>query len=190
MSLLSTLIGSMSSDESVEAVSRKTGLSSLAVSGLVALALPMLIKKLTGNAQSQQGAASLLGALSQHTNTDSIASQLSNADTDDGSAIIGHILGSDQADAIGQLAQQSNLTEEQVSSVLSNIAPALMSGLSAANLENTQNEAQTASHAGGLSSIFGGITGGLFGSLFGGGKSDEDASDGTALLSLLLNAGK
>ena len=188
----------MSSDESVEAVSRNTGISKLAVGGLIALALPLLIKKLTSNAQSQTGAASLLGALSQHTSTDSIASQLTNADTADGNAIIGHILGSDQSEAVSQLAEQSNLSEEQVSSVLGNIAPALMSSLSAANTENIQQAAEAPQTSGGLSSILGGILGGgssggggsLLGSLFGGGKKEDSAVDGMALLSLLLNSGK
>ena len=138
MSLLSTLIGSMSTDESAEAISRKTGVSKSLTSSLVAAALPLLFKKLTSNASSQQGAASLLGALAQHTDTASVASQIANADTADGNAIIGHILGSDQAATVSQLAAQTNLSEEQVSSVLGNIAPALMSSLSAANTENVQ----------------------------------------------------
>ena len=207
MSLLSTLIGSMSSDDSVNAVSKKTGVSKLAIGGLIAIALPILIKKLTSNAQSQQGASSLLGALSQHTDTDSLANQISNADAEDGSAIIGHILGSDQADTISQLAAQSNLSEEQVNSVLDNIAPALMSSLSAANTENIEQQAAQAAAeaekpAGGLASILslGGLLGGssssssaggsLLSSLFGGGKNDEAASDGSALLSLLMNSAK
>ena len=206
MSLLSTLIGSMSSDDSVNAVSKKTGVSKLAIGGLIAIALPILIKKLTSNAQSQQGAASLLGALSQHTDTDSLANQISNADAEDGSAIIGHILGSDQADTISQIAAQSNLSEEQVNSVLDNIAPALMSSLSAANTENIQQQAEAAAAkpAGGLASILslGGLLGGssssassssgggLLSSLFGGGKNDEAAVDGTSLLTLLMNSGK
>ena len=204
MSLLSTLLSSMSADDSVEAVSKKTGVSKLAVGGLIAIALPLLIKKLTSNASSQQGAASLLGALSQHTETDSLASQISNADSADGNAIIGHILGSDQTDAVAQLAEQSNLSEEQVNSVLSNIAPALMSSLSAANTENIQ--AQASEPSGGLGSILGGLgglgslfgggsssssgAGGLLSSLLGGGKKEEEALDGTALLSLLMNSGK
>ncbi len=206
MSLLSTLIGSMSSDDSVNAVSKKTGVSKLAIGGLIAIALPILIKKLTSNAQSQQGAASLLGALSQHTDTDSLANQISNADAEDGSAIIGHILGSDQADTISQIAAQSNLSEEQVNSVLDNIAPALMSSLSAANTENIQQQAEPEAEkpAGGLASILslGGLLGGssapasqssgggLLSSLFGGGKNDEAAADGTSLLTLLMNSGK
>ncbi len=204
MSLLSTLIGSMSSDDSVNAVSKKTGVSKLAIGGLIAIALPILIKKLTSNAQSQQGAASLLGALSQHTDTDSLANQISNADAEDGSAIIGHILGSDQADTISQIAAQSNLSEEQVNSVLDNIAPAMMSSLSADNTKNIQQQAEAAAEkpAGGLASILslGGLLGGssssassgggLLSSLFGGGKNDEAAVDGTSLLTLLMNSGK
>ncbi len=209
MSLLSTLLGAMSKDDSVEAVSKKTGIAKIAIGGLLALAVPLLIKKLTSNAQSQQGATSLLGALSQHTDTTSVANQIANADTSDGSAIIGHILGSDQAGAISQLAAQSNLSEAQVSSVLDNIAPALMSSLSAANTENIQQQAaQAAQQAapagglGGLSSILGILGGGnsnsgggaasLLGSLFGGGQKDDDDDDnnGAALLSLLMNSAK
>ena len=203
MSLLTTLLGAMSKDDSVEAVSKKTGISKIAIGGLIALAVPLLIKKLTSNASSQQGAASLLGALSQHTDTSSVADQITNADTADGSAIIGHILGSDQAGAISQLAEQSNLSEEQVNSVLQNIAPALMSGLSAANTENIAQAAQAQTQSsGGLGSLLGGLFGGgssssssgagsLLGSLFGGGSAKEDdLTSGASLLNLLMNSGK
>ncbi|MBR4896236.1 MAG: DUF937 domain-containing protein [Clostridia bacterium] len=216
MSLLSTLIGSMSTDESAEAISRKTGVSKSLTSSLVAAALPLLFKKLTSNASSQQGAASLLGALAQHTDTASVASQIANADTADGNAIIGHILGSDQAATVSQLAAQTNLSEEQVSSVLGNIAPALMSSLSAANTENVQAQAAAAvqsleeekpASGGGLGSLLGGILGGgssssasssssgagsLLSALFGGKKEEKEekeeaAIDGSSLLNLLLN---
>ena len=201
MSLLSTLLGSMSNDDAVNAASKKTGISKIAIGGLIAVAVPLLLKKLTSNAQSQQGVSSLLGALSQHTDTSAIADQIANADTQDGSAIIGHILGSEQSADIGQLAQQAGMTEDQVSSVLASIAPALMSSVSAANTANVQQASQPSGiAAGGLGSILGGLFGGsngssgagmgnILGSLFGGGKQDDDA-DGSALLSLLMNSGK
>ena len=202
MSLLSTLLGSMSNDDAVNAASKKTGISKIAIGAVIAVAVPMLIKKLTSNAQSQQGASSLLGALSQHTDTSAIADQIANADTNDGAAIIGHILGSEQNADISQIAQQANISEEQVSSILSSIAPAMMSSLSAANTANTQQAAQSNQSApslGGLGSILGGLFGGnsgsssgaagLLGSLFGGKK--EDASlDGSDLLNLLMQSGK
>lgn len=201
MSLLSTLLGSMSNDDAVDAASKKTGISKIAIGGLIAVAVPLLLKKLTSNAHSQQGASSLLGALSQHTDTSAIADQIANADTQDGSAIIGHILGSEQSADIGQLAHQAGMTEDQVSSVLASIAPALMSSVSAANTANVQQASQPSGiSAGGLGSILGGLFGGangssgagmgnILGSLFGGGKQDDDA-DGSALLSLLMNSGK
>lgn len=135
-----------------------------------------------------------MGALSQHTDTANIAEQIANADTQDGAAIIGHILGSEQGADIAQLAQQSGISENQVSSVLSSIAPALMSSLSAANTANVQQATQQSS--GGLGSILGGLFGGsssgagnLLGSLFGGGKQD-DGDDGSELLGLLMNSMK
>ncbi len=196
MSLLSALLGGMSDDAAVSAASKKTGISKVAIGALIAVAVPLLIKKLTSNAQSQQGASSLLGALSQHTDTANIADQIANADTQDGAAIIGHILGSEQSADIAQLAQQSGISEEQVSSVLSSIAPALMSSLSAANTANVQQAPQQTS--GGLGSILGGLLGGsssssgagsLLGSLFGNKKQDS-GDDGSALLGLLMNAMK
>lgn len=200
MSLLSTLLGGMTDDAAVKAASEKTGVSKSAISSLISLALPLLLKKLTSNAQSQQGVSSLLGALSQHTNTSSIAQQIASADTQDGAAIIGHILGSSQNNDIAQLAQQSGMNSNQVSSVLSSIAPALMSSLSAANTANVQQATQQAAQqaSGGLGSILGGLFGGsssgagnLLGSLFGGGKQDDNSDDdGSALLSLLMNSMK
>ena len=159
MSLLSTLLGGMTDDAAVKAASEKTGVSKSAISSLISLALPLLLKKLTSNAQSQQGVSSLLGALSQHTNTSSIAQQIASADTQDGAAIIGHILGSSQNNDIAQLAQQSGMNSNQVSSVLSSIAPALMSSLSAANTANVQQATQQAAQqaSGGLGSILGGL---------------------------------
>lgn len=200
MSLLSTLLGGLSDDNAVNAASQKTGISKDVIGGLISAAVPLLIKKLTSNAQSQQGASSLLGALSQHTDTTNIAEQIANADTQDGAAIIGHIFGSEQGADIAQLAQQSGISENQVNSVLSSIAPALMSSLSAANTANVQQVAQQATQqsSGGLGSILGGLFGGsssssgagsLLGSLFGGGKQD-DGDDGSELLGLLMNSMK
>ena len=106
---------------------------------------------------------------------------------------------------MNQLAAQTNLSEEQVSSVLGNIAPALMSSLSAANTENVQANVQALEEkpasGGGLGSLLGGILGGgssggsssgaasLLGSLFGGKqeKEEEAAVDGSSLLNLLMN---
>ena len=77
-------------------------------------------------------AASLLGALTQHKNTKTLAAQIEEADTQDGSKILGHILGGNAASEFNGLAAQTGLSANEVSSALSGIAPALLSGLSAA----------------------------------------------------------
>ena len=46
--------------------------------------------------------------------------------------IIGHILGGGQADAVTKLTKETGMDESQVNSALSSLAPALLSGLSAA----------------------------------------------------------
>jgi hypothetical protein len=70
----------MLSQSSVNSVSGKTGLSNKQIQKLVMLALPILIKYMTQNASSGDGALSLLGALSQHKNNNSMDLQLKDAD--------------------------------------------------------------------------------------------------------------
>ncbi len=153
MNLLSLLLGSMMTQSSVNNLSGKTGTSQSAIMKLLPLAIPILIKYLTKNAQSQQGALSLLGALTQHKNTNSMELQLADADADDGDKILNHILGGNYGNVMNQLAGQSGMSEDQVSSVLANIAPALLSGVSAAN---TQQQSAGAGSLGSLMSMFGG----------------------------------
>lgn len=133
MNLLSLLLSSLLTDSSVSALAKKTGLSAASLKKLIPLAVPLLLKFLTSNASSESGALSLLGALSQHTNQKTLSDQIDEADTEDGGKIIGHIFGT-QSDAVtNRLALQSGMSERDVSSALAGIAPALMSGLSAAN---------------------------------------------------------
>ena len=79
--------------------------------------------------------------------------QLADADADDGDKILNHILGGNYGNVMNQLAGQSGMSEDQVSSVLANIAPALLSGVSAAN---TQQQSSGAGSLGSLMSMFGG----------------------------------
>lgn len=211
MDLLSLLMGSMTQNSSVNAVSQNTGISNDLVKKLLVLALPLLLKTLTQNASSANGASSLLGALSQHSTNKSIPDQLSVVDADDGKKIIGHIFGDKEESVISQLAGQTGMQASEVSSVLSNVAPAVLSSLSATTQAGTAAQNSGAafdmgSLLGGssdlLSGIFGGVQqqaapqgGGLLsalGSLFGGGQQEAPAQNNDAsinggdLLSMLL----
>ena len=132
MDLLNMLMGSMTTDDSLNALSGNAGTSNEQTSNLLSAALPMLLGALTNNASSQEGAQSLLGALGQHTSTQTMAEQLQNADAEDGEKIVNHIFGGDLSSVIQSLSGQTGASAEQVSGLLNNMAPAMMSGLSAA----------------------------------------------------------
>jgi hypothetical protein len=196
MNLLSLLLGSMTQSSSVDSLSGKTGISSAAVKQLLMLALPILLKSLTQNASSKEGAQSLLGALAQHKNDMPMADQLSNADAEDGGKIINHILGGNKEATIANLASQTGLSNDQVSSVLANSAPAILSSLSATTSAGQAQQGAfdlgSAASSGLLGGILGNVSapaaggvGGLLGSLFKGQDDDSD-SDGSSLLGLLL----
>ncbi len=191
MNLLSMLLSSMLSSGSVNNLSGKTGLSSQQVAKLVRLALPILLKAMTGNASSASGLASLVGALTQHTSKSSFADQIGEADTRDGSRIIGHILGSEEDAVVSRLAGESGASADQVSALLSMIAPALMSGVSAASEAQVQSQTLSqAAPAGGvfdLSSMLS-MFGGMSQPLVEEPKQDSAAMDGSALLGALLTS--
>ena len=213
MNLLNILLKSMLSDSSVNALAKKTGVKASKLAKLIPLALPLLLKFMTRNASTQSGAMSLLGALSQHTNTKSMPEQLDEADTADGEKIIGHILGDETDNAVISLSQETGMSNEEVTRALGGLAPALLSGLSAATASAASKpkvdlsdgldlsdlmgmfagaQTQSQSSAGGLlSGLLGGSSsmgGGLLGSLLGATASQADndsAVNGTQLLSLL-----
>ena len=202
MNLLNLLLGSMTSDDSVNALSEKTGASSKQVNMLIALAVPLLIKYLTKNASTQNGAQSLLGALTQHTSKKSMANQIAQADEEDGKKILNHILGDRSADVVDDLAGKTGLSGNQVSQILRNLAPSLMSGLSAATDKGSkQKSADDGFDLSDLAGIFGlqennkggGFSGlGLLKSLLGKNeKPDDDEKNdtlnGTSLLNLLMS---
>ena len=142
MNLLQLLLQVMLSKNSVNSVSNKTGISSKLVKKLIIYAIPLLIRYLTKNASSKDGALSLLGALTQHNSKRSISEQVDEVDEVDGSKIIGHILGDDRKKVVNELAVETGLKDKEVDKGLGAIAPALLSGLSlATNMasSNTNN---------------------------------------------------
>lgn len=178
------LLSSLTSDNSVNALSGKTGIDGSKITSLIMMALPLIIKALTKNASSSSGATSLLGALTQHTSRDAIDKQIANADAADGAAILNHILGSNTASVTDSLAQQTGLSSQEVSSTLNNVAPAILSELSAATTQ-VQN---TAGAGSGVDLSDGLDFGDLMGMFMGAQKPQQQGSQGGGLLSGLLGA--
>jgi hypothetical protein len=129
--------------------------------------------------------------------------QIAAADTNDGAAIISHIFGDSQESAVSEIAAKANVSAADVTSVLSSIAPTLLSSLSAATAAGSQAQANQKKGVdlsdgldlSDLSAIFqstqsqGNGIGGIL-STFLGGTTQNTATagdDGTALLSSLLS---
>lgn len=181
MNLLSLLLSAMTTQSSLGQISGKTGLSEKQIKKLLMIAIPILIKYLTKNASSGSGAQSLLGALAQHKNKKEMDLQLKEADEKDGGKIINHILGNNKTEVTQNLSAQSGLTAEQVNQILAIMAPALLSGVSAAASQQSTTPAATP---------------GIFSALLGTGANTQqvqeqnDAINGMALLQALLGARK
>lgn len=181
MNLLGLLMAAMTTKNALGQIAKKTGLSEKQIKKLMLIAIPILIKYLTKNASSGDGAHSLLGALAQHNNKEDMGLQLKDADENDGHKIIGHILGKKEEAVTQNLSAQSGLTQEQVNQILAIMAPAILSGVSEA-AANQKPAAQSAAP-------------GIFSALLGTGaqvqaEEKDDAINGTALLQALLNARK
>ena len=93
MNLLGLLLKAMTAKAALQQIAKKTGLSEKQIKRLIMIATPLLIKYMTQNASSGDGASSLLGALMQHTSKKEMDQQLKEADETDGKKIIGHIFG-------------------------------------------------------------------------------------------------
>ena len=206
MNLLQLLLGALTTNDSVNAASKKTGVASGSISKLLMMAVPLLITYLTKNASKKEGATSLLSALTQHTSTQTVSQQISNADSTDGAKIIAHILGSDQKSVINSLAKQTGLSAKEVNSVLNAIAPSLLNSLSTATTAQAakpQTNKVDLSDGIDLSDIAGLLGGanvsntnsnpaaGLLGSLLGGSSANTSSSNsGLDLLGSLLGGNK
>ena len=137
------ILNLLTDDSTVTSLSQKTDTSRDAISSLLGAAVPMLMSNLASNASTSDGALSLLSALGQHNTNASAAQVISNADTTDGAKILEHILGGKTNNEIKNLAKKTGLTTAQVSAVLNNLTPALLSTLSNA-VNTTAQQGNTA----------------------------------------------
>ena len=203
MNLLSVLLKALLGKSTLSALAEKTGLNSAQLKKLIPLALPLLLKYLTGNASNQSGALSLLGALGQHTSKKPLPEQIAEADQTDGGKILAHIFGKDNDQAVQSLATQSGLSGAQVSTALGSLTPALLSTLSSAaatagnagkdskvDLSDGLDLSDVAALLGGgkVSASPFGLLGGLMGAGKTNKKNEKDNSlNGNDLLSALLS---
>jgi hypothetical protein len=127
--LLVTQLGS----GAVSEISKSLGVDDDKAQQAVGMALPMIIGALNRNTASSDGAEALVSAL-QRDHDGSILNNLSQAvgsqaTINDGTAILGHVLGDQQSGLVQSVSRATNLKPEQVAQIFAILAPIVMGAL-------------------------------------------------------------
>lgn len=166
---LSNVLNSLASNDTANVLSKKLNIDTSKVSSVINSALPTLIQGMQKNSQSAEGAESLSKALRDHAGK---TASVQNADTTDGSKILGKIFGNNTSSVFSDIAGKTGTSSSVVSSILASIAPSVLSSLGQAQQGGNVS-------AGGLGSMLGSIlSSGNFGSVISSAMADKDG-DGT-----------
>ena len=189
------LFGKILDGDTLNGIASLTGSSDTDVKGVLSSALPALIDGVQGQADDAATAEGFVGALSDHAKVDTgdLSSFISGIDLEDGGKIIGHLLGDKAEETTKKAAEKAGVEKGKAGSILSAIAPLLMSllGQTAASGDNAASN--NASGIGGLmGSLLGNLDlGSMLGGLFGGGDdAAEAAEEGLTELTSTADEGK
>ncbi len=189
-------------DDTVRQVSTMLGTDEATARRSMAVALPTLLAGLSQEAATPQGAEALDRALARdHDGSvlDDIPGYVARGgNVADGRKILGHVLGSQQAELETRLGQKTGLQADQVGLLLAALAPLVLGALGKQKQEENLGPQGLSDLLGGgsmgglLGTILGsgmlgggpsstqqssqgsgGLLGGLLGSLFGGGKKEQ-----------------
>lgn len=129
MALLDTLAGELLGPKSVKELGKGAEASDDQVKQLVTNALPLLLSGMYENASTDDGAQSLEKALDAHAPKaeKSTSAMLKKADVKDGKKIIKHVLGDNEKEVKKNLARSTGLSQTQVSTMLGQLAPVMLS---------------------------------------------------------------
>lgn len=144
----------------ISGVAGQTGQSADKTSGLLSMALPVLMGAMQKNASTPEGAQGLMGALGNHSGgiLDNLGGLFEGGVDDsvqqEGSGILGHLLGSKQANVENALSKESGMDAGSVANILKVAAPLLM------GMVGKQTQSAGISDSNGLTSLLGGLMGG------------------------------
>ena len=149
---LTKLASTLISSDSISGSSNLTGASDKDVSNVLAQALPALLSGANSQAKDKDTAESFATALSDHAKDDTkdLSKFLGNVDLKDGAKILGHLLGSDKDDVIGNIAESTGVSKKDTNSIVSAIAPLLLSLLGQQTEEDDDKDTGAAGLVGAL----------------------------------------
>ena len=138
---VSSLLGMLSGD-GVSALGKSADAKKSQVSSVLDSALPLLLTGMKNNASTKAGASSLNKALKDHAKNDTsdIGSFLQNVDLSDGGKILTHILGDSKESEAASIAEKSGISSDQVMTILSAVAPLLLSKLGSSKAEDEEED--------------------------------------------------
>lgn len=186
---MTAILTTLLSSDSISGVSKSSKAKNTDVTSILTAALPLLLNGAKEQAENKETAPSFSKALAAHgkKNTSNLAEFLDNIDMEDGSKIIGHLLGKD-SDAIKTIAKQAGTSTKTTTDVLSASAPLLMSLLGQKGNDDSDDNALGAIAATVIKNV---DVGSLVGNLLGAGttkkktaskKSSSKKEDSTAEL--------
>ncbi len=144
----------------ISGVAGSTGQDSSKTGSVLTMALPVLMKAMQRNASTPEGAEGLMGALNKHDGgiLDNLGGLFGGGVDDgvvnDGSKILGHVLGSRQQGVEQVISQKAGIDSGAVGSILKTAAPLLM------GLLGKQTRQSNVNSPSGLSGLLGGMLGG------------------------------
>ena len=159
MSGILDLLNSAVGKSLVHGASGQTGQSKSKTSNLLTMALPMLMQAMKRNANSDEGASGIMGALKKHDGSilDNVGDLFSGNNADsvskDGGKILGHVLGNRQENIQNALSQKSGIDAGSVSQILKMASPIVMGVL---GKQQRQNKVDS---PGGIEGLLGGFLG-------------------------------
>lgn len=155
---LSSLLSGPMGETILSTISSQLGLDKNQAAGAAKVAIPAILSGLNKNAQSEDGAKSLDKALEKHDagllgNLIGMISGNSQDLLKDGGGILSHVFGDKLGEVEKDVSKKSGLSMSQVGSLMSILAPIVMSFLA-----KEKNDSKGGS--GDLSSLIGGLLGG------------------------------
>ena len=128
---ISSLFGMLMNKEALENLGGSVGANKEQVQKLINLGMPTMMKAMDRNTKTESGAQSLYKALREHQddNVEEMARNPDKVDKTDGEKILNHIFEDKNERVQTNLAKQTNLVQNQVSTVLSQLAPLVLGAL-------------------------------------------------------------
>jgi len=126
------MVAQLSQGDTLKKLGARLGVDQEALGRGMATALPLLVSGLANNASSPDGAQALHGALTRDHDGSAVknaSTALADADTDDGSKILGHVLGDRQDAAAQTIAKATGMDSEAAAKLLATLAPVVMGAL-------------------------------------------------------------